>query len=86
MQDEYEWCWLYAAVEPSTGTGVFLLLPTVEGQCLEIFLKHLRQELGEGPIGVVLDSSGSHRSGEVRWSQGHAPALSATLQSRIEPG
>jgi transposase len=73
VQDEYEWCWLYAAVEPTTGTGVFLLLPTVEGQCLEIFLRHLRQELGEGPIGVVLDSSGSHRSGEVSWPQDMHP-------------
>ena len=73
MQDEYEWLWLYAAVEPTTGTGVFLLLPTVEGQCLEIFLQHLRHELGEGPIGVVLDSSGSHRSGEVSWPQDMYP-------------
>jgi hypothetical protein len=24
VQDEYEWLWLYAAVEPTTGTGVFL--------------------------------------------------------------
>jgi hypothetical protein len=37
VQDEYEWLWLYAAVEPTTGTGVFLLLPTVEGQCLSLF-------------------------------------------------
>jgi hypothetical protein len=48
---------LWAAVEPTTGTGVFLLLPTVENQCLEIFLLHLRHELGKGSIGAVLDSS-----------------------------
>jgi|SRR6516165_6672729 hypothetical protein len=52
VQDEYEWLWLYAAVEPTTGTGAFLLLPTVEGTCLEIFLRHLRRELGKGPIGL----------------------------------
>jgi hypothetical protein len=45
VQDEYEWLWLYAVVEPTTGTGVFLLLPTMEGHCLEIFLQHLRQHL-----------------------------------------
>ena len=37
VQDEYEWLWLFAAVEPTTGIGVFLLLPTMEGQCLELF-------------------------------------------------
>src|SRR5215470_12734504 len=73
VQDDYEWLWLYAAVEPTTGTGVFLLLPTVEGQCLELFLHHLCHELGAGPIGVVLDSSGSHRSGEVSWPQDMHP-------------
>ena len=67
VQDDYEWLWLYAAVEPSTGTGVFLLLPSMEGHCLELFLRHLRQELGTGSIGVVMDSSGSHRSQEVAW-------------------
>jgi hypothetical protein len=52
VQEEYEWVWLYAAMDPTTGTGVFLLLPTVEGACLELFLQHLRHELGDGPIGV----------------------------------
>jgi hypothetical protein len=33
-------------------------LPTVEGYCLSLFLQHLHHELGEGPIGVVLDSWG----------------------------
>jgi hypothetical protein len=86
VQDEYEWLWLYAAVEPTTGTGVFLLLPTMEGTCLELFLRHLRHELGQGQIGVVLDSSGSHRSGAREMASWHASALFATLQSRIEPG
>src|SRR6266699_3599985 len=86
VQDDYEWLWLYAAVEPTTGTGVFLLLPTVEGQCLEIFLQHLRHELGEGAIGVVLDNSGSHRSGEVSWPQDMHPLYLPPYKSSIEPG
>ena len=61
------------AVEPTTGTGVFLLLPTVEGHCLELFLEYLRHELGEGPIRAVLDSSDSHRRSEVRWPQDMHP-------------
>ena len=45
VQDEYEWLWLYTAVEPTTGTGVFLLLPNVDSQCWELFLRHLRKRL-----------------------------------------
>jgi transposase len=45
---------------------------------------HLRHELGKGPIGVVLDSSGSHRSSEVRWPVGmhplYLPAYSPELK------
>ena len=67
MQDEYKWLWLYAAVDPTTATGVFLLVPTMEGHCLELFLQNLRNALGTGPIGVVLDSSGSPLSHEVTW-------------------
>lgn len=85
VQDEYEWLWLYAAVEPTTGTGFFLLLPTVEGVCLEIFLHHLRQELGEGPISVVLDSSGSHRSGQVSWPKDMHPLYLPPYSPELNP-
>src|SRR5215469_18764212 len=70
VQDEYEWLWLYAAVEPTTGTGIFLLLPSVDSHCLQLFLRHLRRELGKGSIGIVMDSSGSHHSGGVTWPVG----------------
>jgi transposase len=76
---------LWAAVEPTTGTGVFLLLPSMEGQCLELFLRHLRHELGKGPIGVVLDSSGSHRSAEVRWPRGMHPLSLPPYSPELNP-
>jgi len=83
VDDHYEWLWVYAAVEPTTGTGVFLLLPSVDGQCLELFLHHLRHELGSGSIGVILDSSGSHRSGQFVWPDDmhplHLPPYSPEL-------
>jgi putative transposase len=85
VQDKYEWLWLYAAVEPATGTGVFLLLPTVEGSCLELFLHHLRNALTEGPIGVVLDSSGSYRSCEVNWPQDMYPLYLPPYSPELNP-
>lgn len=85
MQDEYEWLWLYAAVEPTTGTGVFLLLPSVHSQCLELFVRHLRNALGKGSIGVVLDSSGSHHSGQVSWPRGMHPLYLPRYSPQLNP-
>ena len=85
VQDEYEWLWLYAAVEPTTGTGVFLLLPSVDSPCLQLFLQHLRHELGKGPIGVVLDSSGSHHSGQVSWPRGMHPLYLPRYSPELNP-
>ena len=61
------------------------MLPGVQGACLELFLQHLRQELGEGPIGVVLDNSGSHRSGEVSWPEDLHPLYLPPYSPELNP-
>lgn len=85
VDDRYEWCWLYAAIEPVTGTGIFLLLPDVTGDCLELFLQHMRQELGDGRVGVVLDGSGSHRSGQITWPQDLVPLPLPAYSPELNP-
>lgn len=80
VQDEYEWLWLYAAVEPTTGTDVFLaVFDHGRPMLATLRVAHLLYELGKGPIGFVLDSSGSHRElrGQVAIRQ--ASALIATV-------
>jgi transposase len=57
----------------------------VEGPCLELFLRHLRHELAAGPIGVILDSSGSHRSGEVVWPQDMRPLYLPPYSPELNP-
>ena len=69
---QYHWFWLYAAVEPVSGTCFVLFLPHGDGICFERFLEELRQHTGADPIGLVLDNSGSHTSGKVRWPDGVA--------------
>jgi transposase len=85
VDDRYEWCWLYAAVEPTTGIGIFLLLPEVTADCLEIFLQHLRRELGDGRVGVVLDGSGSHRSSQLIWPQDLFPLSLPAYSPELNP-
>ena len=69
-EHQYHWFWLYAAVEPVSGTCVVLFLPHVDGLCFERFLEEVRKHTGADKIGLVLDNSGSHTSGKVRWPDG----------------
>jgi len=54
VEEKYEWLWLYAAVEPRTGASFFLLLPALNGECFELFLRELaKTELVKpGVLGV----------------------------------
>jgi hypothetical protein len=78
--------WLYAAVEPVSGTCLVLFLPPVDGVCFERFLEELRRHTGTDRIGLGLDTSGSHTSGKVRWPEGLAKIALPTLQPRAQPG
>lgn len=69
VEDQYEWRWLYAAVEPSTGKSFFVLMPHVDGACLQAFLDAFSRTVETGRVGVVLDGSGSHRATEVVWPE-----------------
>ena len=67
------------------GTGVFLLLPNVEGDCLQLFLDLLRKELGEGSIGVVLDNAPSHQSSQVNWPEDMQPLYLPSYSPELNP-
>jgi transposase len=67
-EHQYQWFWLYAAVEPVSGTVLFL--PHVDGICFQRFLEEVRQHTGSDTVGLVLDNSGSHTSGKVHWPGG----------------
>ena len=69
-EHQYQWFWLYAAVEPVSGTCVVLFLPHVDGICFQRFLEEVRQHTGSDTVGLVLDNSGSHTSGKVHWPGG----------------
>jgi len=77
VDDRYDWLWLYA-VEPLTGESVFVLLPRVDGVCLQVFMDAFGEQTAGARVGLVLDGldgSGSHRSGEVKWPE-HVVRLS----------
>jgi hypothetical protein len=62
-QTRYEWVYLYAAVEPSTGVSVALQAPLVNTQTMNVYLKMLSDELGPKDHAIlIMDGAGWHKS------------------------
>ena len=60
-QTEYEWVYLWAAVEPATGASVAMITPTVNTALMNTFLAGLSGTLGPDDHAVlVLDNAGWH--------------------------
>lgn len=84
-QDSYEWWWLYAAVEPTTGESYCLLLPWVTPECLQVFLDGFGEHVAGRRVGLVLDGSGSHRAGELIWPQHVVPLPLPSYSPELNP-
>ena len=84
VEDRYEWLWLYAAVEPATGEGFFLLLPGVSKEWFGLFLAELGKEVAGARVGLVLDGSGSHRAG-IAWPPHLAPVPLPPCSPELNP-
>lgn len=60
-QTEYEWVYLWAAVEPATGASVAMITPTVDTGLMSRFLTGLSGTLAPDEHAVlVLDNAGWH--------------------------
>jgi hypothetical protein len=60
-QTEYEWVYLWAAVEPATGASVAMITPTVDAGLMNRFLAGLSGTLAPDEHAVlVLDNAGWH--------------------------
>ena len=85
FRDKYEWLWLYAAVEPATGESFCLYMPSLNGDCFEVFLQEMRRAYPEEEIVLVSDRAGSHTSGRVEWPKGIEPLLLPACSPELDP-
>lgn len=61
-----QFSYAYAALSPHDGTLDSLILPHVDGSCMEIFLQELGRRHEKENILLVLDGAGWHHSRQVR--------------------
>jgi transposase len=88
VEEKYEWLWLYAAVEPPTGASFFLLLPALNGECFELFLRELAKTELVKPgarVGVVMDNAGAHVSTSVDWPIQFVPMNLPSYSPELNP-
>jgi len=60
-----EYIYLYGAVCQKDGTCVYLIMPTSDTACFQIFLDALSQRFVRQDILLVLDGAPNHRSGQL---------------------
>jgi len=66
-QTEYEWVYLWAAVEPATGASAAMITPTVDTALMQQFLSGLAGTLAPDEHAVlVLDQAGWHVAKALR--------------------
>ena len=62
-QTEYDWIYMYGAVNPRNGDSVALLAPTVNTLVMNHHLRMIGEQVGPGVhVVLVLDQAGWHRS------------------------
>lgn len=61
----YEWSYLYAAVDPTSGESFSVYLPGMDGLCLQTFLECLSEAYADHHLLLVLDGAPSHTSGQI---------------------
>jgi transposase len=60
-----EYNYLYGAVSPKDGTCVYLIMPTSNTECFQVFLEVLARKFARQDILLVLDGAPKHRYGDL---------------------
>ena len=85
-QTRYEWCYLYAAVEPATGESAALVAPNVDAGTMNAFLKILDAERKpEEHIVLIMDRAGWHVSERLRMPDGITALLLPPASPELNP-
>lgn len=85
-QTRYEWCYLYAAVEPATGESAALLAPNVDTGTMNAFLKVLDAERKEDEHFVlIMDQAGWHKSKTLELPDGITVLLLPPYSPELNP-
>jgi transposase len=85
-QTRYEWCYLYAAVEPQTGESAALVAPHVNTGTMNAFLQILdRERRDDEHFVLIMDQAGWHKSRELQLPEGITVLLLPPYSPELNP-
>ena len=85
-QTRYEWCYLYAAVEPATGESAALLAPNVNTGTMNAFLEILDAERKpDEHVVLIMDQAGWHKSKTLELPEGITALLLPPYSPELNP-
>lgn len=64
-----EYTYAYGAVSPVDGRLDSLILPQVNGQCMQRFLDEIAARYPHENVVMVMDGAGWHKSQEIKWAE-----------------
>ena len=65
----YKNFYLYSAANPKTGKEFTLLLPNVNINCMNIFLKEFSKTIKQRKVLIVMDGAGWHKSDKLKYPE-----------------
>src|SRR5215467_4032375 len=80
-----EYVYLYGAVSPKDGTCVYLIMPSPDTECFQIFLTTLAKKYPRQLILLFVDGAGNHHSDELKVPANIMLHLLPPLFPRAEP-
>ena len=85
-QTRYEWCYLYAAIEPATGESAALIAPNVNTGTMNAFLRILEAERKpDEHFVLIMDQAGWHRSKQLQMPDGITALLLPPYSPELNP-
>lgn len=66
LQHEYDNCWVYGSIAPTTGESFFLLLPTLSAEQMQIFVDEFAKAHPSTFNVLLMDNSGAHKAKRLK--------------------
>lgn len=85
-QCEYDWLYLWAAVDPMTGDSIAMITPTVNTELMQRFIDGLSGHLKDHEYAVlVLDNAGWHHARALVWPRNVTPMYLPAYSPELNP-